>query len=233
VKQLLVLALFIASPTSVIAQLVLPGSAPINWSAGAVNSTAYHWNNFLLGGTYPGPLVPDQATFNPGLSNAGLTETTGMAFLTSGGNIYSPSFAIAISTTLPNYNFSSTPGGDWNTTVFVQTRTIGSEINYAGLTLGWTDGVGPQSVTTAQAFYSQELERVPNPGFGGFVVTNIWGFNVPFNPSQFTLNFAGAESSVSLDQLRVDTFATPVPEPSSMMLLGGAALAWWRRRARA
>lgn len=228
-KQLFVFAIVFASPLSVKAQLVLPGTAPITWNAGDTNSTSYHWSNFNVGGTYPGPFTPNQPSFNPGLANASLTETTGLGFVTGGGNIYSPSFAIGVTATLPNYNFSSSPGGGWNTTVYVQTRTLGSEINYPGLTLGWNDGAA-QSMTSSQAFYSQELERVPLGGFGGFSVTKIWGFNVPYNPSQFTLNFLGAESSVSLNQVRIDTFATPVPEPSSMLLLGGAAVAVWRRR---
>jgi hypothetical protein len=214
------------------AQMLTPPDTPFGWAAGAGNSVAYHWNNFALGGTYPGPFTPDQALFGPGLPAATLTETTGTAFLTGGGNIYAPSTAIAVSATIPNYALSTGPGGAHQTTVFLQTRTLGSEIDYAGLTLSWTQGAGLMSMTPASANYFQELERAPLGGFGGFSVTRIWGFDVPFNPGEFVVTFAGAASSVSLDQFRVDTFTTPVPEPSALVLLGAAAAVAWRRRTR-
>ena len=230
-KRFLVLTLLLLSPTSVIAQLVLPPNAPINWTAGDPNTTSYHWNNFSLGGSYPGPFAPDQFSFHPGLPNASLTELNGGGFLSAGGNLYSQGTVNSISAALPNYNLASSPGS-WATTVFVQTRTLGNEIDYANLALSWTDGSGPHTLTSASAFHHQELEHVPMGGFGGFMATHIWGFNVPTNPSQFTLSFAGSADSVSLDQVRVDTFATPVPEPSSFLLVGGGLVALWRRRAK-
>ncbi len=230
-KWSIVFGVFFGCAAGAHGQVVIPPSSPIGWSVGATNTTAFHWDNFNLGGTYPGPLAPDAASFHPGLPNASLIETTGLGFPTGGGNIYSPSAPLAFTVTLPNYGFSVSPGGPWTTTIFVQTRTLGSEVDYPNLNLTWIDGGGSHTLNTSNAFLSNETERVALGGFGGFSVTHIWGFNVPNNPAQFTLAFAAASSSMSFDQLRVDTLTSPVPEPSAMLLAGAAmTIGWWRRK---
>ncbi|MFL5330174.1 MAG: PEP-CTERM sorting domain-containing protein [Gemmataceae bacterium] len=232
VKRLLAVLVVLAGVSAAQAQILLPPAAPFGWNAGDPNTTAFHWNNFAAGGTYPGPFVPDQAAFHPGLANASLMETLGGGFLTGGGNLYSQGVPMHIAATLPNYDFSTSPSGGWSTTVYVQTRTLGNELDYAGLTLNWIDLAGAHTLTPASAFLNQELEHTPLGGFGGFAATHLWGFAVPASPSQFTLSFGGALDSVSLDQLRVDTQVSPVPEPSSLLLLTGAGLAFWRRQRR-
>lgn len=227
VKRMAFLIALFGGLSTARAQLILPPSSPISWTAGQTDSTAYHWDNFSSGGTYPGPFAPDQESFHPGLPNASLTELSGQAFLTGGGNIYSPTATVAISATLPNYGHSAAPGSAFSTTVFVQTRSLGSELDYANVTLGWIDANGAQTFTPANAFYDQELERVPLGGFGGFSVTHIWGFSLPSNPVQFSLNFSAAGPSMSLDQLRIDTLVTPVPEPSALMFLSCAVAGLW------
>jgi len=231
-RPVLVVVLGLVMLGPVQAQILIPPAAPFSWAPGDNSSTAFHWDNFSLGGTYPGAFTPDRTAFGPGLPAAMLTETTGTAFLTGGGNIYAPSTAIAVTATIPNYAFSEGPGGTFLTALYLQTRTLGSEIDYAGLTVSWQQSGGLESFTPANASFDQELERAPLGGFGGFAVTRIWGFDVLNNPGQFVVSFAGATSSVSLDQLRVDTFTTAVPEPSALTLVGAAALAAWPRRAR-
>jgi hypothetical protein len=225
-------ALALVFPTVAPAQLILPPTSPISWSPGHPDTTAHHWNNFAApgAGVYPGPFTPDVAAFAPGLPAATLTETTGGGFLTGGGNLYSPGTALAFNVQLPAYNRSALPGPGWQTTVFVQTRSLGTEIDYAGLTLAWTEAGVPQSLASAAAFFTQELERTPLGGFGGFAVSRIWGFNVPYSPAGFTLGFAAAGTSLSLDQVRVDTFVAVVPEPGGLILFGTAAAAWGLRR---
>jgi hypothetical protein len=225
-------ALALLLPAVARAQLILPPTSPVSWLPGQTDTTAHHWNNFAApgAGAYPGPFAPDVAAFAPGLPAATLTETTGSGFLTGGGNLYSPGTVLAFNVQIPAYGRSTLPGGDWQTTVFVQTRSLGTEIDYAGLTLAWTAAGVPQSLASAAAFFTQELERTPLGGFGGFAVSRIWGFNVPYSPTGLTLGFAAAGSSLSLDQVRVDTFVTAVPEPGGLILVGSAVVAWGLRR---
>lgn len=187
--------------------LVTPGVARAEftpWTNGEKNTVHAHYDNFnRCEGRYPGPFTAaDRGTFFADLFDTHLWELTEQAFVTGGGNIYSPDAATNFLVLAPNYGY----GKGWTTYVFVQVRTLGSELDYEGLNLSYEAGKEAHTLGWADALYTEELLREKNP-FGGFTVETLVLFEVPYNPSYFLINFFAAESSMSLDQFRVDTVA--------------------------
>lgn len=159
--------------------------------------------------------------------NATVTETTGLAFIT-GGNLYNASAATSISTAIPN-NIDAVSGDStagW-TTLLVQIRTRGTEINPSTLLV---NGIAPED--------SVELSRVALGGFGGFQVDTWHQFKIAGNRDFYTLTFGSPGPHMSLDRLSIDTAwnetaflqsqafsnVVPVPEPGTWAVLAGAAI---------
>ncbi len=114
--------------------------------------------------------------------------------MTGGGNIYSFSVATDIDVIVPNYAL-----GDWfHTTVILQTRTEGSEIDYAAARIG---NVPPAA--------KQELFREPLGGpFGdSFTVDYLFRWELLGNLAAYTIEFPASASSMSLERVAVDTLA--------------------------
>jgi hypothetical protein len=175
----------------------------IAWTSGEKDTVHAHYDNFnRCEGRYPGPFTAaDRGTYFADLFDTHLWELTEQAFVTGGGNIYSPDVATSFLALVPNYGY----GPGWTTYVFVQIRTLGSELDYEGINLFYEEGKKTRTLGWADALYAEELLREENP-FGGYDVETLVIFEVPYNPSFFFLNFYAAESSMSLDQFRVDTF---------------------------
>lgn len=203
---------------------------PTNWtrpadaaSATATLTTYQEWNVFTSPG---GPNAPDVANINPNSiapNLANIADSSGASFVTSGGNIYSPTAPIIIEAQVPQYGLT----GDFATSVVFQVRTLGSELNYDGVRLNYNDGTGDQSIA---ALSRQELSRVALGGFGGSRVETLFVFDVPAAPSSFRFAFQAAEDSVSLDSVAIDTQTVAVPEPASVGLLAMVGAALLRRR---
>jgi len=209
---------------------------PQSWDRNDPNFdfTYQHWDVFddTVDQT---PDVADQNVHG----SASLSEDGGNgAFVTGGGNIYSFSAPTAFTVTVPE---GDVPGPPHDVTAIVQIRTLGNELDYGSVKM---NGLSP--VDTAELFRDQF-----DSGFGTSSTVESWFlFNVPYadftdgsgdSVSDLELTFNAAGSSMSLDQLAIDTaikpfgfFAepNPIPEPASLALLaaGGGMLMSRRRR---
>jgi hypothetical protein len=176
------------------------------WVRGSENTTYQAWDVF----TDPtGPNAPDIADENSN-GTATVQNSAASAFVTGGGNIYSFAEALSITVSLPNFGL----GDGYITSIILQVRSLGTEIDPASVTLT-SDGGTPIQY---QSF--QEIDRQDLGGFGGAQVDNWYRWDVAGNASSYQINFAGLESSLSLDRVAVDSLVTlsAVPEPSSVVL---------------
>lgn len=191
-------------------------------------TTYQEWNAFSSPG---GPNDPDVAEVNPNPgtgpnpSKANVYDTSGSSFVTGSGNIYSPSAATLMDADIPSYGL----GDGYETSVFFQLRTLGSEVDYDTVRLTYSDGANDHTISYASY---EELARVPLGGFGGSRVDSLFRFEAPFSPSTFKIEFDAAGSSMSTDRVAVDTNTVAVPEPASLGVLGLAGLVLARRRRR-
>lgn len=162
-----------------------------------------------------------------------VSEVGGGAFITSGGNIYNAGAPASFSVVVPEADVPATPH---NITAIVQIKTQGTELDLSSVLL---NGLAPVA--------TQELERIALGGFGGEKISTWFLFNVPYASfgdfdtlsDDLTLTFNATGAHMSLDELAIDTAIqpfgyyaepTPVPEPSSLALLGLGAAALLRRR---
>jgi hypothetical protein len=156
-------------------------------------TTLAEWNVI---NTYPSDNTPDVA-------GAGtLTETTGTAFLTSGGNVYSFSAATAFTVST-----AALGAGTWD--VYLRVGGLGNPV----LDTATLNGVS----ATRTIAYTENL----GGAFGGAEEESLWKWTVSGGS---TLNFAfgASSSSLSLDQVGVYAIAatTAVPEPGTWALMG-------------
>lgn len=174
---------------------------------GSANSEAGYWEVFSVAAGAPGNL-PDGSGST---SDAVLTQNSPNGFLTGSGNIYN--FTDASTFTLADA-VPFTLG-----TVVLQTRTVGSELDYNSVQLTYTDGGGLHSVAP---LFRLELDRSVSNGAN---VSSLWQWDLSgLGVSSYTIAFAAAESSMSFDALTLDTWNqfSVVPEPS-VAALGGIA----------
>jgi hypothetical protein len=206
---------------------------PTSWTRGTGGATYQEWDVF---DGYPTDNTPDIGNVNDN-GTASLTETTGQAFVTSGGNVYSFSVPTFFEVTIPELDV---PTPAHNVTAILQVKTQGTELDYSSLKLNGLDPVD-----------SAELSRVSLGGFGGNAVESWFLFDLPYaafgtgSPGlvDLLLTFNASGSSMSLDRLSIDTSLMPfgfygepnpvaVPEPTSAVLLALGMLMVARRRRR-
>jgi len=152
-------------------------------------------------------------------TTASVQETTGGAFITGGGNIYSFSGATAFTATL-----SGASSGLFD--VYLRIGTLGT-LASSTATLNGVSATSvlqfneDQGVVMGGATAEQEL---------------YWKWSSVSAASMYTFTFSSTSSSMSLDQVALAAVSvptvTPVPEPEafSMMALGIGLMAFAARR---
>jgi len=194
-----------------------PGSIYAGWNVfgdeaepGIVDLTPDVLASTLIGGgTTAAPALVAIGADSFKVSEAGTVGT----FVTSGGNIYNPSFATAFTVDI------GAPATATPVRVALQVRIQGSELAY-----------GNVRVNGELADSRDELARSALGGFGGAQVDTLFVWTLDSGVSHYVFTFEAAASSVSLDALTVDI--APVPLPISAWLLGSAVagLSAMRRR---
>jgi hypothetical protein len=156
------------------------------------------------------------------------SSATSNAFLTSGGNIYSPSGQVTPRLEIPN-NLDGLTGTQLGgtTTIVLQVRTQGSLPSLPSFSL-----LDPFTNLSFTPTATSVLASAAGGGFGGTVQDLLVRFDAPGNADLYRLDFSPVSSSLSFDRAAVDTFYSPaaVPEPSSALLLAASALVLRRRR---
>jgi hypothetical protein len=163
---------------------------------GSSQARAGYWETFsaAVGGAGNGADRPGATTA------ARLWQTDPAAFLTGSGNIYNldGTSAFVISNTTP-----FTLG-----TVVLQTRTLGTELDYASPLLTFTNASGPQAVAPVARV---ELNRGTQPGLGATVST-LWQWNLTgSNVASYAITFRAAGPSTSFDAMTLDEAASFAP----------------------
>jgi hypothetical protein len=181
-------------------------SSATPWIATPAAGARYAEWNFFNG--YPTDSTPDIA------GTASVTENTGMAFLTGGGNVYSPGAATEFTVTAAALSGLAD--------VWLRVGTLGS-LPAASATL---NGVAAQAVETFSA----------NVGgaFGGTEKEWFWKWSA-VAAAPLVFDFKAGSSSMSLDQLALyaaPTAAVPEPQAAALLALGLAGLAYTARRRR-
>jgi hypothetical protein len=157
-------------------------------------------------GVVPDPPRVEGPATNPN-GTAAVFELTGAGFVTGGGNIYSPGAPVSMKTDVPNYNL----GSGYQTHVVLQIRTQGTNIDTAALAV---NGV----LASTLGDYSYQPILTVAMGAQGSLIDHKFEFTIPGNNALDSITWNSIESSSSHDKVSIDTRATAVPEPSSVLL---------------
>lgn len=184
------------------------GSSSANaWISSPDTGSSYaEWNVIL---SYPTDNTPD-------IAGAGtLTELTGGAFTTSGGNVY----GLAGPTSF-QVDLAGSTSGLWE--VYLRVSTQGS----VALENATLNGVSATRVLT--------YDNTITGGFGGAEQESLWKWTLA-GTGDWVFNFGATAAHMSLDQVAVYAVQTAVPEPQTWALLGAGlgAMGWVGRRRRA
>lgn len=184
---------------------------------GGANSEAGYWENFSVAVGQPGNVADKPGS----TTGAVLIQKDPGAFLTGSLNIYNvervSEFELADSTPF-------TLGA-----VVLQTRTLGSELLYSGVTLSYEGEAGRVDLPP---LFRLELDRgtILGASVSSLYQWDLTGLGV----TDYRINFKADGSSLSFDSLTLDTWSqmVVVPEPSTLALgaLGVALLGAMSRR---
>lgn len=184
---------------------------------GTADSEAGYWESFTVALGAHGNL----ANMAGATTGAILTQMgSAGSFITGTGNIYDFSEGIQA--------FHLTDATTFTLgTVVLQTRTLGSELDYSSVTLTYTDAGGIHSLAPESYL---ELDRGTTLGAS---VSSLFQWNLTgLAVNEYSISFNGAGPSVSFDAMTLDTwnqYALVVPEPSTYALLGlGGVMLGWR-----
>lgn len=200
-------------------------------AAAAAFSTFQAWDVFTqvgagkanvpnVPGVVPNPPRVEGPAANPN-GTANVFELTGAAFVTGGGNIYSPGAPVSLKTDVPNYDL----GEGYQTHVLLQIRTQGVDLDTSSLA---ANGV----LASTLGDYSYQAVFVASLGGQGSLTDHKFEFTIPGNRATDSLTWTAPDSS-SHDKVSIDTYVTAVPEPASaLLLLAGLGLLVARRALR-
>ncbi len=206
-----------AAVSSARADFITPDGVNYSWTRSAsAGSTYAQWEAFT---NAAGPNLPDVGSYVGGDLPAAapawdVFDSSGLSFVTSGGNIYSFSGATNIHVVVPGFDSAAAS----STTLLIQIRTQGTEFDPASVNIA---GVAPTETL--------ELHRESLGGFGGALVDTLFRWELPGNALSYELRFDAAGSSMSLDRVAVDSFVN-VPAPGAGALLAMGVLMAARRR---
>lgn len=181
------------------------------------------WERFTSGSATANQ--PDLAGSNTG-TRASITQLDPVGTVLGSGNIY---VGIGGAANVRIDYSSLEPVGE----VFLQIRTLGTEMNYSGLRINYTTGSGPVSVGATPMV----LDAAPAQGFPGQNISlgYVWTLNDP-SVTGFNVTFQATGEHLSLDAVTLDVLPVgAVPEPSTWALgaLGIAAMTLAARRRKA
>ena len=186
-------------------------------AAGTGASAATPWVDSVTAGALLAEwnVINSLSDSSPDIAGAGtLTETTGAAFVTSGGNIYSFSGATSFTAALANVAAG-------NYTVYLRVATLGTSVQDTAT----LNGVSAARTIT----YTEAITG----GFGGGEEESLWVWTGVNATTALDFAFSAAGSSMSLDQVALYAVPAPVPEPASWALMAaglGALGVMVRRR---
>lgn len=210
---------------------------PTAWNVGDVGSTYQLW---AAGGTSAVPITTNLThTANPALPAPSFTQTG--AFIASSGGLYSFSQDYNVEADISNHGG---PGnGTWVRVQFGS--TVNPDYDPEGNLTGGSiyrdslviyDSIGDPLATTDGSDVSRTLFDANYPLFGGVGYEELlWEVYLP----NYTGNFSVAATQIvhsGLQTMRVDSMIQPVPEPSTIALMGlglaGIVVTQVRRRKR-
>lgn len=158
------------------------GGVTGSWGLSDAGSAYAEWNFFES----TSDSTPDVGEF--GLDSISVTETTGGAFLTGGGNIYS--YAAATDFDVPADPAGTADPGNTRTIV-LRVATLGTPIDSASVSL---DGVAPNIATRTY------LEQISS-GYGGEEEEWLFIWEDVLPAASYQVDFSASATSMSLDQL--------------------------------
>ncbi len=161
------------------------------------------WDKFTVAVGAPGN-APDLA--GSSATSARFFQNQADAFITGTGNIYNQPSASSFTV---SYSAGAPIG-----LVVLQTRTIGTELDYSSVTLSYSGG----TLSAPRV----ELDRTDFVGQGpGANVSSEWTWNLTGLPaSDLTINFLAAGPSVSFDSATLDVQTTPEPGTWALLVTG-------------
>lgn len=178
------------------------------------------WENFTVGIGEPGNGGDLAGSYN----GARLYQTAAGALVLGSGNIYNGSEK-------SSFDIRYT-GSEPAALVYLQLRTLGTELDYGSVKLIAAGESGPVTLTTT---YS-ELDRVafgpppPAPGSGSAVST-LWQWDLSgLGAEYFVISFQAAEINLSLDSATLDVQAIPEPGVGALLAAGSLLLVVRRRQ---
>lgn len=179
---------------------------------GAAGTETGTWEVFTTAVGAPGNVAGAGAT-----TDAVMTQSDPGAFLTGTGNIYNMGGTSRFELT----DGTAQPVG----TVVLQTRTVGTEFDYASVRLVFTVGGETREV---QPLFRQELKRTQGQGFN---VSTLWQWDLTgLGVETYTIRFDASGHSLSLDSISLDVAPqfTPafVGQPFALATLPAAVARW-------
>ena len=190
---------------------------------GDAGSAYYLWDTFTSASAEGGPNFPNNEPFPSG--NALLFNFSEGAVISGEGNMYGFGGPLNVHT----YAYTETDA----LALAININTAGSEIDYAGAMLVWTDGIegGASGALMGAASINYWEEVDFGQGVGAIVnVSYSWDLSgIDADIRELGVIFNGTGPHMSLDMVGLDVL-TAVPAPGALALLGLAGIAGRRRR---
>lgn len=220
--RLMTRSLRLSTALAIIASTATALAATNNFIApafrGEANSQAGYWETFSAAFGAPGnPADQPSSTTGALLTQIGSPS----AFLTGSGNIYDP-------VGVPSFELADSTPFELGAVV-LQTRTLGSELDYSGVRLTYDSGAGVQTVAP---LFRVELDRGADLGAS---VSSLFQWDLSgLGVTEYSIFFEAADASLSLDSVTLDAWdqfmAVPEPSAPALFIMASVALCLFRKR---